>query len=111
MPAVHCHPALQTAGDAFGLGKRDISVSSASLSVETYRITDKRRCYGRRTQKFMLVPSFLPLFLLRMFPVGAAFSLAWGTAEEAHCTVCLWMDNQNDRMDNPVCHHHTWTPS
>lgn len=59
MPAVHCHPALGTAGEALKLGKRDISVSLASVSVETYRATDERRCYGGSTQKLVLVPSFL----------------------------------------------------
>lgn len=87
MPAVHCHPALGTAGEALKLGKRDISVSLA-LCLQKHTEPQTREgamVEGPRNSCWCQLFLFLPC----MFPVGAEFTLAWGISEEAHSLTVL----------------------
>lgn len=62
------------------------------VSLWKHRATGERRCYGGRTQKFILMPCFLPLFLLCMFSVGAVFTLGhlWkDTLMTRRITLCV----------------------
>lgn len=54
---------------------------SSALLSRKHSATGKRGCRCGKTQKFTLVPGFLPLFLPYMFPRGAEFSLAWASEE------------------------------
>lgn len=73
-PAVHCHPALGIPLEALGLDRRGISVSSASLSVETE--LQAREVLWWKDPEIHAGAKFSSLFLSCMFPVGAEFTLA-----------------------------------
>lgn len=105
-PAVLCRNAsvrcsVGTAGEALGLGRGGISVSSASLSVGTYGAAGERGCRGGETQEFLLEPSSRPPFLPRMFLVGASASRPGDSLKE----------RTGDRTDNPARHRPACPPS